>query len=107
MQDANIPKFLSFDVPLFNGIIEDLFPNVVIPKRNQDQLINKLKTKCDQQNIIPTPNFIEKCLQFHETLKVRFGVMLVGPPMGSKTCIVKTLLDQFPIVVNPKAVSLA
>ena len=33
--------------------------------------------------------------------------MLVGPPMGSKTCIIKTLLDTFPAVMNPKAVSLA
>jgi dynein heavy chain len=33
--------------------------------------------------------------------------MLVGPPMGSKTTIIKTLLDTFPMVVNPKAVSLA
>jgi dynein heavy chain len=40
-------------------------------------------------------------------LKVRFGVMLVGPPMGSKTSIIKTLLPTFPVVINPKAVSLA
>ena len=33
--------------------------------------------------------------------------MLVGPPMSSKTRIINTLLDQFPMVINPKAVSLA
>lgn len=33
--------------------------------------------------------------------------MLVGPPMGSKTSIIKTLLPAFPLVMNPKAVSLA
>ena len=33
--------------------------------------------------------------------------MLVGPPMGSKTSIIKTLLPVFPMVMNPKAVSLA
>ena len=57
--------------------------------------------------ISPTDAFIEKNLQLHETLKVRFGVMLVGPPMGSKTTIIRTLLDTFPLVVNPKAVTLA
>ncbi len=46
MQDSNIPKFLSYDIPLFNSIIQDLFPNVLIPKRNQDQLINRLNNKC-------------------------------------------------------------
>ena len=40
-------------------------------------------------------------------MKVRFGVMLVGPPMSSKTSIIKTLLPSFPMVMNPKAVSLA
>ena len=33
--------------------------------------------------------------------------MLVGPPMGSKTKIINTLLDTFPSIINPKAVSLA
>lgn len=43
-------------------------------------------------NMSPTDTFIEKILQLNETLKVRFGVMLVGPPMGSKSTIIKTLL---------------
>lgn len=33
--------------------------------------------------------------------------MLVGPPMGSKSSILDTLLDQMPITINPKSVSLA
>ena len=33
--------------------------------------------------------------------------MLVGPPMGSKSTIIKTLLPNAPIVINPKSVSLA
>lgn len=39
MQDSNVPKFLSHDIPLFNGIIEDMFPGVKIPKRNQEEII--------------------------------------------------------------------
>jgi dynein heavy chain len=33
--------------------------------------------------------------------------MLVGPPMGSKSSIISSLLNESPIVINPKAVSLA
>jgi dynein heavy chain len=31
------------------------------------------------------PNFVEKVIQLHETLKVRFGVMLVGATLGGKS----------------------
>jgi hypothetical protein len=33
--------------------------------------------------------------------------MLVGPPMGSKSSIVSILIDDMPITINPKSVSLA
>lgn len=41
--DVNLPKFLNKDVPLFNGIISDLFPNVRTPSSYHENLISAAK----------------------------------------------------------------
>ena len=32
MRDSNIPKFIKEDLPLFNAIVRDLFPNTQLPE---------------------------------------------------------------------------
>ncbi|RKP19398.1 hypothetical protein ROZALSC1DRAFT_14025, partial [Rozella allomycis CSF55] len=89
--DCNLPKFLAEDVPLFNGIISDLFPGVQIPSIDYGLLLESLHKTCHEMNLQPVESFIKKCIQLYETTIVRHGLMLVGPTGGGKTCCFKVL----------------
>ena len=45
MRDSNVPKFLSDDLPLFSGIITDLFPGVVVPHIDYGKLEVEIKNQ--------------------------------------------------------------
>ena len=42
INDVNVAKFLNFDIPLFNGITNDLFKDVDPPKINYEALNAKI-----------------------------------------------------------------
>ena len=43
MRDSNIPKFLKDDIPLFNAIVQDLFPTVVIKDADYGELLTQIE----------------------------------------------------------------
>ena len=83
--DANIPKFVADDIPLFRGIMSDLFPGVMIPSRSYPELLPAIEADMKKKVLQPVETYVTKVLQFYETLIVRHGVMLVGAAGGGKS----------------------
>ncbi|KAG5343357.1 DYH7 protein, partial [Acromyrmex heyeri] len=121
IKDVNLPKFLSEDVPLFQGIISDLFPNVQLPEPDYVHLNASARKACAAANIQCVPEFLEKIQQIYEMMLVRHGFMIVGYPFSGKTTAYKMLADALEIceennwinerkveitVINPKAITL-
>eukprot|EP00767_Chilomastix_cuspidata_P003863 gnl/Chilomastix_cuspidata/3994.p1 GENE.gnl/Chilomastix_cuspidata/3994~~gnl/Chilomastix_cuspidata/3994.p1 ORF type:complete len:4491 (+),score=293.00 gnl/Chilomastix_cuspidata/3994:101-13474(+) len=91
MRDSNVPKFLAEDVPLFMGIVQDLFPGVDIPSVDFGNLQKQVETELRKEGLQVVPSFVEKILQFYDTHIVRHGLMLVGEGSTGKTTIRRIL----------------
>jgi dynein heavy chain len=73
-------------VPLFEGICSDLFPGVDLPRQDHDELVSSLKECSAYHNLQATSWFAEKVMQVYDMILIRQGLMIVGLPMGGKTC---------------------
>ena len=119
--DVNLCKFLSHDVPLFKGIISDLFPGVVLPKADYALMETAMHEACAEMNLQPDPYFFLKTIQLYEMIVVRHGLMIVGQPFSGKTASYRVLARALSLmaergeegqvkceyhVVNPKAITM-
>ncbi|XP_058251926.1 dynein axonemal heavy chain 2 isoform X2 [Hemibagrus wyckioides] len=121
MKDMNIAKLTSVDLPLFNGIIQDLFPAVETPTIDYGKLRETIEAELRQSGLQVTPFTLTKVIQLYETKNSRHSSMIVGKTGSGKTVTWRILQNTlstmhrkgepgFNLVhecpLNPKAVSL-
>ncbi|XP_065142099.1 dynein axonemal heavy chain 12-like [Paramisgurnus dabryanus] len=121
IKDVNEPKFLSHDIPLFNGITSDLFPGISLPVADYKLFLECAQECCRNHNVQPVKVFMDKIIQTYEMMIVRHGFMLVGEPFAGKTKVLHVLADTLSLMhergyneeakvvyqtVNPKSITM-
>ncbi|XP_034507905.1 dynein heavy chain 9, axonemal-like, partial [Ailuropoda melanoleuca] len=98
LRDFNIPKIVTDDIPVFMGLIGDLFPALDVPRRrdlNFEALVRKAVMDLKLQ---AEDNFVLKVVQLEELLAVRHSVFVVGSAGTGKSQVLKSLHKTYQIM---------
>ena len=119
IKDCTRPRLINTDIPLFEGIVRDVFPEVDVSKVLDEALERHIRAAYIKLNANPMDIYITKCNEIYETTLVRHGLMFVGGAMGGKSVAWKALqialgtlaeegtgkpVETF--TLNPKAISI-
>ncbi|ESO91629.1 hypothetical protein LOTGIDRAFT_122204, partial [Lottia gigantea] len=101
LRDMNLPKFVFEDVPLFLGLIGDLFPGLDCPRVRYPNFNDAVEAVIQENNYIELPQQVrdfsligfrvDKVVQMYETMLTRHTTMIVGPTGGGKSVVINTL----------------
>ncbi|XP_059622514.1 dynein beta chain, ciliary-like [Phlebotomus argentipes] len=113
LRDFNIPKIVTDDVPVFMGLIGDLFPALDVPRKRSPEFEKLIKKAATELKLQADNNFVLKVVQLEELFAVRHSVFIVGSAGTGKTQVWKTLFRTYQLEnrkphyndLNPKAVT--
>nr|XP_027209167.1 dynein beta chain, ciliary-like [Penaeus vannamei] len=113
LRDYNVPKIVTDDVPVFMGLIGDLFPALDVPRKKDLDFEKAVKEAAVDLKLQPEDSFILKVVQLKELLEVRHSVFIIGQAGTGKTQVWRTLfrtmqnMKKKPVCydLNPKAVT--
>ncbi|XP_055614548.1 dynein beta chain, ciliary, partial [Uranotaenia lowii] len=95
LRDFNIPKIVTDDVPVFMGLIGDLFPALDVPRKRSPEFERLIRKSAVELKLQPEDNFILKVVQLEELFAVRHSVFIVGFAGTGKSQVWKTLFKTY------------
>ncbi|KAB1266021.1 Dynein heavy chain 17; axonemal [Camelus dromedarius] len=113
LRDFNIPKIITDDLPVFMGLIGDLFPALDVPRKRDLNFEKVIKQSILELKLQAEDSFVLKVVQLEELLQVRHSVFVIGNAGSGKSQVLKSLnktyqnLKRKPVAVDldPKAVT--
>uniref|UniRef100_A0A8C2C9M5 AAA+ ATPase domain-containing protein n=1 Tax=Cyprinus carpio TaxID=7962 RepID=A0A8C2C9M5_CYPCA len=113
LRDFNIPKIVTDDMPVFMGLIGDLFPALDVPRKRDMDFEKFVKQSVLDLKLQAEDNFVLKVVQLEELLAVRHSVFVVGNAGTGKSQVLKSLHKTYQNMkrramwadLNPKAVT--
>ncbi|XP_055624132.1 dynein beta chain, ciliary-like isoform X2 [Toxorhynchites rutilus septentrionalis] len=95
LRDFNVPKIVTDDVPVFMGLIGDLFPALDVPRKRSPEFERLIRKSATELKLQPEDSFILKVVQLEELFAVRHSVFIVGFAGTGKTQVWKTLFRTY------------
>ncbi|XP_064378089.1 dynein axonemal heavy chain 10 [Dromaius novaehollandiae] len=113
LRDMNLPKFVFEDVPLFLGLISDLFPGLDCPRVRYPDFNDAVEQVLEEGGYVVLPVQVDKVVQMYETMLTRHTTVVVGPTGGGKSVVINALCHAQTklglltklYTLNPKAMS--
>ena len=91
LRDFNVPKILDIDMPVFMGLLKDLFPGVDPPRAHDHNFEEVIKQVAEDSGLICDEEFQLRVVQLSELMAIRHCIFLMGPSGVGRTECYRTL----------------
>ena len=85
LRDFNTPKIVTDDVPIFMGLIGDLFPALDVPRKRDPDFEACVKKSVLELGLQAEDSFVLKVVQMEELRHVRHSIFVIGSAGTGKT----------------------
>lgn len=74
LRDFNIPKIVSDDIPVFLGLIGDLFPSIDVPRKRSSDFEKLIRKSALELNLEAEDGFVLKVTNLHSELCLMLNI---------------------------------